>query len=149
MNPSIQELIPEDQKEFKDFIIETWKEWGWYFVAEIDTDLDDPYNFYIKTGGTVYLLKRNNKIIGTIAVINKSKDVAELKRLYIDKNYRGQRFGSKLLEIAIDFSKSKGFKKIELSSEKNLETAHKLYKKRGFTLFKEDKEDYYMELVLQ
>ncbi|MBI3380062.1 GNAT family N-acetyltransferase [Candidatus Gottesmanbacteria bacterium] len=65
--------------------------------------------------------------------------MAELKRFYIDKNYRGKGYGSQLVDKAIEFCRNNKFHKIILDTWSNFSIASKMYKKRGFKLIKEDK----------
>jgi GNAT superfamily N-acetyltransferase len=148
MNPSIQSFDPKIHTEVKYFILDTWKEFGYYYEAVTDADLDDPQKYYIESGGMFYVLLDNNKIIGTIGILNPGNNIAELKRLYVDKSFRNKGYGSQLIDKAIQFCKETGFKTIKLNSDRIFEDAHKLYIQKGFKIVKEDNEDFYMELPI-
>jgi len=92
-----------------------------------------------------YVLKDDETIIGTVAVINKGNHVAELKRMYVDKNHQGKGYGSMLLNKAVDFSKQNGFTKLEFETNKKFLKAHKFYQDRGFVIVSDDERSYYME----
>lgn len=134
-----------DQKLVKDFILKEWKEFGFTYHTEYDSDLDNIDSFYPKKGGAFFLLKYKGVIIGTIGVINKKKDIAELKRLYVNKKYRGLGLGSLLVDTALAFCKKHGFKKVEFETNKKFKIAHLLYQKKGFRLVKKDALSFYME----
>ena len=147
MKPVICEYSSSDKQEVKSVILNTLKNFGFDYNPLYDFDLDDPYKHYIKNGGMFYVLKVENKIVGTVAVINKGK-TAELKRLYVDKNYQGKKFGSMLIDKAIQFCKDKGFTKLEFETNKKFTKAYLLYQRRGFKTIREDDRSYYMEKEL-
>ena len=144
MNPVICEYSSSDKQDAKSVILNTLKDYGFEYNPIYDYDLEDPYKHYIEKGGMFYVIKVNKKVVGTIAVINKGK-TAELKRLYVDKNYQGKKLGSMLIDKAILFCKNKGFAKLELETNKKFEKSHLLYQRRGFKVVKEDDRSYYME----
>ncbi|MEK7633583.1 MAG: GNAT family N-acetyltransferase [Patescibacteria group bacterium] len=144
MNPVINEFSSSDRQDAKSLILNLLKDFGFEYSPIYDFDLEDPYKHYIEKGGMFYVLKVNNKVIGTVAIINKGK-TAELKRLYVDTNYQGKKFGSMLLDRAIQFCKDNGFTKLEFETNKKFKKAHLLYQRRGFKIVKEDDRSYYME----
>lgn len=148
MNICIEEYQSKDQKEAKEFIVDIWKEFGFIYIKKYDYDLDDPEVFYVKPGGAFYLLKDEEKIIGTIGVINKGVKIAEFKRFYVDKDYRGKGYGTKLFNYALDFCKNSRFEKVEFETDKELKKGHEFYKKKGFKIVKEDSISFYMEKFL-
>lgn len=147
MNSSIREFVPTDQKATRSVVLRGFKDFGFKYTPQYDFDLDDPKKHYIESGGMFYVLEIDGKIVGTIAVIKKG-DIAELKRWYVDKDFQGKGYGSKLLDKAILFCKENGINKIEFETNKKFTKAHILYKKRGFKIVKEDARSYYMEVEL-
>ncbi len=93
-----------------------------------------------------YVLKKDSKVIGTVAVINKG-NIGELKRLYVAPKYQGQGFGSMLFDKALEFCR-KNFAKLEFETNKKFVKAHSLYLKKGCKIVKEDERSYYMEMIL-
>lgn len=147
MNPVISKFSVTDLPDVKKVIFDSLKDFGFDYNPVYDFDLEDPNKYYIEKGGIFYVLKVDNKLVGTVAVINKGK-IAELKRLYIDKNFRGKKLGSMLINRAIQFCQDNGFSKLELETNKKFTQAHLLYQRRGFIVVKEDDRSYYMEKVL-
>ena len=76
----------------------------------------------------------NYQIIGTTALRNlkQFESTAELKRMYVVRQFRQLGVGQKMLDTAIDFAKSFGYKRIVLDSSKYLYAARHLYLKKGF-----------------
>lgn len=144
MGTIIDVYSSSDKDGVRSVVLNGLKEFGFEYTPKFDFDLDDLYKHYIKSGGMFYVLKIDNKIVGTVA-IKKNGKIAELKRLYVDKNYQGRKFGSLLLDKAIQFCKDNGFTKLEFETNKRFKKAHLLYQKRGFKIVKEDEGSYYME----
>ena len=58
--------------------------------------------------------------------------ISELKRMYVNKNYRGQGLGKRLLIKSIEVGKELGYKKMRLDTLPTMKAAIGLYKKMGF-----------------
>ena len=54
--------------------------------------------------------------------------------MVVDENGRGQGVGKQLIQYAIEFAISQGWKKLELTSRPTRITANQLYHKLGFEL---------------
>ena len=144
MGVSIRRYVPADQKDARLVVLRGFKDFGFEYAPQYDFDFDDPNKYYIEGGGIFYVLEIDDKIVGTIAVIKKD-NIAELKRWYVDKDFQGKGYGSKLLDRAILFCKENGLNKIEFETNKKFVKSHLLYKKRGFKIIKEDERSFYME----
>jgi GNAT superfamily N-acetyltransferase len=98
-----------------------------YSVADINSIGD------INRGEKVFVLVRNDIVIGFILLIPIYEDCIELKRLYITPSERGKRLGEYLLNQAIKFAKEKNLKYIRLETTSKFKEAVSLYKKHGFS----------------
>jgi len=105
-----------------------------YFVVEpIDhTLLSDPENEIISKGGLIYLVRLDNKIVGTVALLKVNNKIYELSKMAITDKYQGKGIGKKLLYYCIDKVKNLKASKIILYSNTKLIPAIELYKKCGF-----------------
>lgn len=116
-----------------DFIDQGYKSIG-YSHLELDTldkDLTNILENY-KAPSCFKVLIDGEKIIGTCAVkINPEKKEAELKRVFIDPEYRGEGLGKKLSEWAFDYAKAKNAEIMHIWSGTYCRTAHNLYKRLG------------------
>lgn len=147
MNVFIREFVPTDQKGARSVVLRGFKDFGFEYTPQYDFDLDDLKKHYIESGGMLYILEIDGKIEGTIAVIKKC-NTAELKRWYVDKDFQGKGYGSKLLDRAILFCKENGINRIEFEINKKFLKAYLLYKRRGFKVIREDNRSFYMEKEL-
>ncbi|KAA3630175.1 MAG: GNAT family N-acetyltransferase [Bacteroidetes bacterium] len=113
---TIELFNKEDQEEVEKFGLEVSKEMGQVYDTELDYDWGHIKEVYIDPGGTFYVVKIDNCIIGCAGVKNKDGVVAEFKRDRVGKEFRGRGIGRGLFEKRLDFVKSKGFKKIILDT---------------------------------
>ncbi len=76
------------------------------------------------------LLLKDESIIGSAAVKIKANE-SELKRVFVDPNYHGQRLGKNLSLWAFDYAKEQGCDLMHIWSGTLCKTAHELYKYLG------------------
>ena len=92
-----------------------------------------------------------DKVTGTVAVKPFDDKTAELKAMYLSKELRGKGLGHKLLDIAVQYSKEKGYKRMVLDSMSKYESALRLYEKYGFRRISRyndnNKADVFMEFI--
>lgn len=96
----------------------------------------------------LFCAEMNGKIIGfcAYAVMNNLWQEGYISYVYamvVDEKYRGKGIGTGLINEAINKSRAKGFKRIELDSGFPREQAHKFYEKLGF-----EKRAYLFSMVL-
>lgn len=143
----ISRFTNPEKKEVKEFVLSILKKFGFAYNQKYHYDLENPKNYYMDSGGVFYVLKLNNKVVGTIAILNKGK-TAELKRFYVAEDLREQGFGSILFKKATEFCQKNKFCTIEIVTDKCFKAAHLFYHEKGFKIVKEDNERLYMEKQL-
>jgi len=127
------EIIPFKPEYSQDFynLNTEWLEKYFYVEPYDEKVLSNPKKYIIDTGGYIFFIKNETRIIGTIALI-RQQTYFELSKMAILPEYRGQKIGLKLIEYCITFAKQKKWKSITLYSHKKLVPAINLYKKIGF-----------------
>jgi len=85
-----------------------------------------------KPRGVLLLAYRDNLAVGCAGIREFDKETAELKRLFVLKEYRGYKIGITLLELAIDIAKKINYKKIRLDTLPTMTQALNLYRSFGF-----------------
>lgn len=85
----------------------------------------------------LFCLDYSNEVIGfcAYAIVNNLWQAGYISYMYamvVDEKYRGKGFGTMLINEAIQNSKNKGLKRLELDSGFHREKAHKFYMKLGF-----------------
>ena len=82
--------------------------------------------------GGLLLAYVNNIPVACTGVRKYEEKTAELKRMYVRKEYRGQRMGVELLKRSLYMAKELGYEKIRLDTLENMDRAQELYKSFGF-----------------
>ncbi|APQ18557.1 GNAT family N-acetyltransferase [Maribacter hydrothermalis] len=117
-----------------------------YFIVE-DKDkelLENCESSIIHKGGYIFIGLWDNEPVGCFALIKISEGNFELGKMAVHKLHHGHKIGQKLLTYAIDYAKSKNWKKIELYSNTKLDTALHIYKKFGFKEVQLEKSTIYL-----
>ncbi len=123
---------PKYAEDFKNLNI-AWLE-KYFWVEPHDEDvLGDPEKHIIQPGGTIFFVKENKHIIGTVALMKMEDAVFELTKMAVTPSAQGKNIGQKLMEHTINFAKDKNWKKLIIYSNRKLENAIYIYKKYGFT----------------
>src|SRR3989344_1069741 len=141
---SIEQYSDKYQPEVKSLVIAVHEEFGFPYDHTLDFDLDDLSGVYIKQGGALYVLLEGERVVGTAAVKRIDDETAEIKRMYVLREYRGQGWGSKLLDTALAFCKEEGFKRAVLDTNEKQTDALRLYERRGFKVYKREEHTIFM-----
>jgi ribosomal protein S18 acetylase RimI-like enzyme len=97
-----------------------------YSVSDIDAIGEELEN------DPIFVLVRNDTVIGFLILKPIGEDSIELKRLYLAATERGQGFGKLLLNYALNFAKEHHFRYIRLETTSKFKEAVSLYRKHGF-----------------
>ncbi len=99
------------------------------FSEELD-NLNKQYHF---PTGALIIVYTNNNPIAVVGIRQFELEKAELKRMYIIPEYRGQNLGNKLLDQAISIATELGYKQLLLDTLPEMKAAIKIYTHFGFT----------------
>lgn len=131
---TIRPYEPEDRPGVINAIKSVYDEYRYEIDFDtFDRDLADILSAYQDSGGEFWVLTEEATVVGMIGVIPTEGDTCELRRLYLIKSYRGQGWGSKLVQRLVDWAREHGFRRIVLWSDVLFDAAHRLYVKHGFT----------------
>jgi putative acetyltransferase len=118
-----------------------FEEYGFHFQLDgWDSDLADIATAYLQDGA-FWVALDGAHVVGCIGVKPHGALVCELKRLYVLASHRGHRLGERLSLQAIDWARERGFRRVELWSDKKFPHAHALYECLGFVRFGERAND--------
>lgn len=112
---------------------------------------DTPHKFHFKSIKLIIV-----DILDHFVLCNIDKDDFYLAEIAIDESLRGQGLGRKVIFDAIDYAKSKNYKRIILDADFRNDGAKSLYENLGFTVFNKkslkfgrfERGMYNMELIL-
>lgn len=90
------------------------------------------------TRSNLWMATIDNKVVGTIGIIERENNKAQLHWFLLYPEYRGHGIGKKLLVTVIDWCKEQKFSEIFLSTANSQLAARKLYKEYGFNLLQSD-----------
>jgi len=79
----------------------------------------------------------NDKLCGLLGVNRRNETTAVLKWVFVSSQVRNKGLGSHLIDTAISFAQTAGYKSLILCTATQMEAAHHLYRKKGF-IFKEE-----------
>lgn len=141
------------KKSITDLVISVFiEEFGFEHYREVYENID--IMKYIDDGGKCWIAVKDNEVIGTILFINNGDNTAELKMMYVKKEYRGQELSQELFDIFIQYAIENNYEKIFLGTYDRLSRAIQFYKKNGFVEYKKEKYTYddryfYLDLEIQ
>jgi len=120
----------EYQSEVKELILAGLAEhWGTLDLTK-NPDLHDIGYTY---ANAVFLVAwKNNKIIGTGALVPKSNDTAEIVRMSVAKDMRRKGVGRKILQRLCEQAKRNGYKRLVLETTETWHEVIEFYKQFGF-----------------
>lgn len=92
---------------------------------------------YIETGGNFWLALADDQVIGTIALVKLENHCGAIKKMFVAKNFRGEKqIGKKLLDMLVADCEKQGYKYLYLGTVEVLKAAQKFYQKNGFQRIK-------------
>ena len=99
---------------------------------DIDDELNNFPKKYNEPDGAFIIAKDNSNIVGCVGIRKIENKICEMKRLFVNENYKGKGIGKKLVELIIEEAKTKNYEKIRLDTLSTMESALKVYYKNGF-----------------
>jgi putative acetyltransferase len=100
-----------------------------------DSTTDDLFSLFLQPGCIYWIAEENDKIIGGCGVYSTPglpEGCAELVKLYLLPECRGQGIGRMLMEKSFESAKEFGYRQLYLESMPELSKAIGIYEKAGF-----------------
>lgn len=155
----IQELLEKDNKKADVYTIRTMGPGDLGYVASshmmlygAEYDFDRSFEYYVgkdvmafgknfnSEKENLWVAESRMERLGSVAIVNNGKGVAQLRWLLVEASARGNGLGEKLVDLAVDFAREKQYDKILLMTINFLHAAKKLYDKFGFRRISSKKE---------
>jgi len=82
----------------------------------------------------IWIIEKGPTMVGSIAIVEVSDEVAQLRWFLLHPSLRGQGIGRFLMDEAMKFCREQNYSRIFLLTEKSLLAAARLYEDYGFVL---------------
>ena len=129
----IRPLQSQDEKAVRDLIFSVLdQEFSVEQKAYPATDLDAIETHYRGPRDVFLVALEDRRIVGTVAVKEDDAKTALLRRLFVDRSYRGKRYGSQLVDQALAFCRGKGYKQVAFRGTTSMDKALGLMQRKGF-----------------
>jgi N-acetylglutamate synthase-like GNAT family acetyltransferase len=88
---------------------------------------------YKEPDGAFWIAKENHQIVACVGMKKLEPKICEMKRLYVQNEYKGKKIGKKLIALILEEAREKGYQKIRLDTvPEQMLTAYELYRKFKF-----------------
>ena len=141
----------ELQQDIEQFFEKCFTDLGWSYEPNgRHSDIANIQNNYI-SNGCFWCMYDDSRLIGTVAVrsIDTVNKVAELKRLYVLKEYQGNGYGRMLFETALNHARESRFRKICADTRNDRDASQHLMRKHGFYEASRYNDNQYAELFFE
>lgn len=104
-------------------------------TAEKQPDLNDIEGFYQSGYGNFWVaVNGENRVLGTISLLDIGKRQGALRKMFVHKNHRGEGCGTagELLSELMRWAQIQGLSEIYLGTTAKFLAAHRFYEKNGF-----------------
>lgn len=134
---------PQDQVVVKQLVQQGLAEHFGFLDPTKNPDLDDIATGY--AGATFLVARQDGQIIGCGALIPRSAQHAEIKRMSVKKEWRGQHIGTLLLNALCASARAQGFSRIILETTDTWAEVIGFYQRNGFQITHYQDGDVYFE----
>jgi putative acetyltransferase len=116
-------------------IAETLGEFGLEFGkgSTTDDELRELPDSYEARGAAFWVADRDGELIGTCGVVPLSPETFELRKMYLRPAVRGLGVGTRLLDVAVAWSRDRGAARLVLDTVEEMTRAIAFYEAHGFT----------------
>lgn len=127
-----RELAPPDMRErFEEYI-----------ATSISGELSQLRDIFSEAKRNAFwVVAIDGQIVGMFGIESRSEDSTELRRMYLDRAYRGRGIAQRMLQCAEARARQLGFSKLILSTAEVQEAAIAFYRKSGYHLVRTELAD--------
>ncbi|MFJ8235524.1 GNAT family N-acetyltransferase [Ureibacillus sp. NPDC094379] len=135
-NPIVKPYSNEYQAQVVELILHIQQqEYNIQITKNDQPDLFTIEDFYQKDKGNFWVAIYDDKVVGTISLLDIGNNQVALRKMFVAKEYRGSKYktASFLLNNAIKWAKDCSIKTVYLGTTPQFLAAHRFYEKNGFT----------------
>jgi len=132
----VKEYSNEYQTQVVDLILQIQQqEYNIQITKNDQPDLFTIKDFYQTGNGNFWVAVCNDRVVGTISLLDIGNNQVALRKMFVEKEYGGEKFktASLLLNNAIKWAKENSIKAVYLGTTPQFLAAHRFYEKNGFT----------------
>ncbi len=109
-------------------------EFGVRITREEQPDLTNIRSIFQTGNGNFWIAVRGDHLVGTIGVVDIGDHMVALKKMFVDKSYRGKDAGvaQSLMDTAKRWCSQKNVRSVLLGTTAQMTAAHRFYEKNGF-----------------
>ena len=126
---------------------------GLYFEAKAATEMAELMLRFNPAQDGIWLATTaaGKEIIGSVLIDGKDAqgEGARLRWFILAEGYQGRGIGQQLLNMALDFCRQAGFRRVYLTTFAGLDAARHLYERAGFKLYEEVEDRHWGEPLLE
>ncbi|WP_066307227.1 GNAT family N-acetyltransferase [Bacillus sp. FJAT-29814] len=133
-------IVKQYSNEYQDQVVELilhiqQQEYNIAITKNDQPDLFTIADFYQKGKGNFWVATYDDKVVGTISLLDIGNNQVALRKMFVDEEYRGSKFktASLLLNNAMKWAKESSIKTVYLGTTPQFLAAHRFYEKNGFT----------------
>ena len=127
-----EELIPL-YREYADMLVETDPVFTRSLEQQnYDEEIEHLEEKYGLPKGRIYLLYLGGSLAGCVGMKPSDETHAELKRLFVRPEFRGNNLGERMVRRIMDDAREEGYTFLRLDTLPGLKSALKLYRRLGF-----------------
>jgi len=122
---------------------------GLFFESKVASGLSEFLSRPESSQDGFWIAVTDGNIIGSVAIDGSraEQDGAKLRWFIVAPQYQGSGIGKILIQTALDFCRTCGFRRVHLSTFAGLDAARHLYEKNGFKLCEESEGDQWGPVV--
>lgn len=113
-------------------------QWDWRFEALVSQIVGDFVINFNPEYERCWVAEMDGEVIGSVFIVRQDETTAKLRLLYVEEAARGLGLGRRLVDECVQFSRDKGYKRIEFWTNSVLMSARRIYEAAGFMLIKEE-----------
>jgi peptidyl-dipeptidase Dcp len=122
--------------------------YGVEFEAYVAEGMAEFYRHYDGARDRVWIAEYDQRMIGFVLIMHRG-EAAQLRYFIVDPAFRGIGLGKKLVQLAMDFVRERGYRSCYLWTTSDLPTAIGIYGKHGFVLTEEKPSNAFARPVIE